>query len=76
MAKKLDITLLFSDVKIIKQFLAQELQKAVKAERVRSAFIVEEMMEDSEYWQPIAGRILGRTIIKKEDIINLIKKEL
>ena len=52
------------------------IKKAVDKERVRSAFIVEEMMEDSEHWQPIAGRILGRTIIKKEDIINLIKKEL
>jgi chromosome segregation and condensation protein ScpB len=34
------------------------IQQAKEEERKRSAKIVEEMMEDSEYWQPIAKRIL------------------
>ena len=41
-------------------------------ERLRSAKIVEELMEDSEYWQPIASRIMDRVIIGKEDL-SLIK---
>jgi hypothetical protein len=42
-----------------------------QAERLRSAKIVEEMMEDTEYWQPIAGRILERVVIKKGDLQSL-----
>lgn len=35
--------------------------KAVEEERERAAQIVEEMMEDHEYWQPIARRIKDDT---------------
>lgn len=41
-------------------------------ERLRSAKIVEELMDDSEHWQPIASRIMDRVIIGKEDL-SLIK---
>jgi len=41
-------------------------------ERLRSAKIVEELMDDSEHWQPIASRIMDRVIICKEDL-SLIK---
>ena len=57
-----------AEPKEIKAFITSELETARKEERLRSAKIVEELMEDSEHWQPIASRIMDRVIIIKEDL--------
>ena len=53
-------------------FIAELLKSQREEERLRSAKIVEELMDDSEHWQPIASRIMDRVIICKEDL-SLIK---
>ena len=47
------------DFNRLKSFIQSEIDRAVAEERRIAAKIVEEMMEDHEYWQPIANRILG-----------------
>lgn len=57
----------------IKQFLSQAIsqttaktrEETIKEERLRASKIVEEMMEDSEHWQPIARRIISGDILNK-----------
>lgn len=61
--------------KYVKDFIREQIKQAKIEERERAALIVEELMEDYEHWQPIAGRILGRTIIRKEDIKNLEREK-
>lgn len=54
----------------IESLLAQQKEQIAEEERIRSSLIVESLMEDTEYWQPIASRILERTIIRKDDILS------
>lgn len=64
------------DYNVIADFWLSKIDELLKSqrdeERLRSAKIVEELMEDSEHWQPIASRIMDRVIIGKEDL-SLIK---
>jgi hypothetical protein len=64
------------DRKEIEDYWISKIDELLKSqrdeERLRSAKIVEELMEDSEHWQPIASRIMDRVIIGKEDL-SLIK---
>lgn len=60
------------DLKDWENLIAELLKSQRDEERLRSAKIVEELMDDSEHWQPIASRIMDRVIIGKEDL-SLIK---
>jgi len=55
-----------NDIKdFISKAISQTREETIMEERLRASKIVEEMMEDSEYWQPIARRIISGDILNK-----------
>ena len=54
-----------SNVIYLEDAMEEIREETIREERLRASKIVEDMMEDSEYWQPIANKIITGNILNK-----------